>query len=239
MEYKTRPRKKPLSGPNLKNFVANDDEDLADYKGEYFHDQETKYQDPVTGAHFKYEDICLRLRLIQEEEQHEPISDNSLELDDVSFNPSVNIPKEQQIPELAAQAERFNKFLYRTQELVAQPAPVIKNFAPNAINQHINSQLQELKLNAFISSTLPDKMKHNRQGSCPGNYGDNRGVPKQPNGNSANYSAKKATGKGYNLVYGPNPKVKQSGKTEIKITTKKGTGKVDPLFEAVTLFSSM
>ncbi len=35
--------------------------DLANYKGIYFGDKTEKYQDPVTGCHFRYEDLCQRM----------------------------------------------------------------------------------------------------------------------------------------------------------------------------------
>ena len=38
-----------------------DDGDLENYKGIYFDDKTEKYQDPVTGCHFKYFDLCQRL----------------------------------------------------------------------------------------------------------------------------------------------------------------------------------
>ncbi len=46
---------------------SNETEDnhLANYKGEFCQDQDTKYQDPVTGAHFRYEDMCRRLLHLQ------------------------------------------------------------------------------------------------------------------------------------------------------------------------------
>ncbi len=34
---------------------------LSDYKGIYYGDQTQKYQDPVTGAHFEFRDMCRRL----------------------------------------------------------------------------------------------------------------------------------------------------------------------------------
>ena len=32
--------------------------DLQNYKGIYFGDKTEKYQDPVTGCHFRYDDLC-------------------------------------------------------------------------------------------------------------------------------------------------------------------------------------
>jgi len=34
---------------------------LGNYKGIYFEDKTEKYQDPVTGCHFKYLDLCQRM----------------------------------------------------------------------------------------------------------------------------------------------------------------------------------
>lgn len=35
--------------------------DLVNFKGIYFGDENEKFQDPLTGAHFQYDDICMRL----------------------------------------------------------------------------------------------------------------------------------------------------------------------------------
>ena len=40
---------------------TNNNVDLANYKGIYYNDQNQKYQDEVTGAHFNYHDMCRRL----------------------------------------------------------------------------------------------------------------------------------------------------------------------------------
>lgn len=40
--------------------------DLNNYKGIFFNDDpSSKYQDPETGAHFSFKDICTRLRTLQ------------------------------------------------------------------------------------------------------------------------------------------------------------------------------
>ena len=39
--------------------------DLNNYKGIYFEDDTEKYTCPVTGAHFKFEDMCHRLEKIR------------------------------------------------------------------------------------------------------------------------------------------------------------------------------
>jgi len=40
-------------------------EDILNYKGEYYENEAKKYQDPITGAHFQYEDLCRRLNAIK------------------------------------------------------------------------------------------------------------------------------------------------------------------------------
>ncbi len=39
--------------------------DLNNYKGIYFNDENKKYQDDETGAHFEYHDLCRRMLGIQ------------------------------------------------------------------------------------------------------------------------------------------------------------------------------
>ena len=34
---------------------------MGNYKGIYFGEQQEKYQDPITGCHFRYLDLCQRM----------------------------------------------------------------------------------------------------------------------------------------------------------------------------------
>jgi sugar lactone lactonase YvrE len=43
-----------------------DDFDFDNFKGIYFGDKHEKYQDPVTGCHFRYDDLCARMRKLKE-----------------------------------------------------------------------------------------------------------------------------------------------------------------------------
>jgi len=43
--------------------------DLNNYKGIFYNDTDQKYQDPVTGAHFDYYDMCCRLLKLQKSAQ--------------------------------------------------------------------------------------------------------------------------------------------------------------------------
>eukprot|EP00826_Nyctotherus_ovalis_P053378 TRINITY_DN6928_c0_g2_i2.p2 TRINITY_DN6928_c0_g2~~TRINITY_DN6928_c0_g2_i2.p2 ORF type:complete len:152 (-),score=27.94 TRINITY_DN6928_c0_g2_i2:441-896(-) len=44
--------------------------DLNNYKGEHYDSDNEKHQDPVTGAHFRYKEVCDKLRAIQKEMGH-------------------------------------------------------------------------------------------------------------------------------------------------------------------------
>lgn len=45
--------------PDEEEGGGEQEEDLNNYKGIYFNDDpSTKYQDPLTGAHFDYSDMC-------------------------------------------------------------------------------------------------------------------------------------------------------------------------------------
>ncbi len=39
--------------------------DLTKYKGIYFNDDNKKFQDEETGAHFEFNDLCRRIQPIQ------------------------------------------------------------------------------------------------------------------------------------------------------------------------------
>ena len=43
-----------------------DDLDFDNFKGIYYGDKHEKYQDPVTGCHFQYNDLCKRLTKLRE-----------------------------------------------------------------------------------------------------------------------------------------------------------------------------
>ena len=51
--------------------------DLLNYKGEFFNSKREKYQDPITGAHFRYEEVYRILKLMQNKESKSRISLNS------------------------------------------------------------------------------------------------------------------------------------------------------------------
>lgn len=58
--------------------AGEDDYDLNNYKGIYFNDEPgSKFTDPITGAHFEYNDMCSRLtrlrKLILTNEQEESL----------------------------------------------------------------------------------------------------------------------------------------------------------------------
>lgn len=42
-----------------------DGHDLQNFKGIYFGDENEKYNDPSTGAHFNFNDVCKRLKTAQ------------------------------------------------------------------------------------------------------------------------------------------------------------------------------
>lgn len=44
-----------------------DDLDFDNFKGIYFGDENKKYQDPETGCHFEYYDLCKRLSKLKEQ----------------------------------------------------------------------------------------------------------------------------------------------------------------------------
>lgn len=46
-----------------------DDIDFGNYKGIFYEDSTVKYQDPETGAHFDFDDICDRLKRIKAKER--------------------------------------------------------------------------------------------------------------------------------------------------------------------------
>lgn len=67
----------------MKEDYDSDEEDIDpnNYKGIYFEEEPgSKWQDPETGAHFKFQDMCLRLEKVaairrSEERKHERLLD--------------------------------------------------------------------------------------------------------------------------------------------------------------------
>ncbi len=71
------------SGPNnhfKPRQPAANEEPLANYKGIYYNNQNTKYFDPFTGAHFEFSDMCKRLELLLAKRLAEVPPVNSIEL---------------------------------------------------------------------------------------------------------------------------------------------------------------
>eukprot|EP00826_Nyctotherus_ovalis_P036645 TRINITY_DN3270_c0_g1_i11.p1 TRINITY_DN3270_c0_g1~~TRINITY_DN3270_c0_g1_i11.p1 ORF type:complete len:263 (+),score=30.68 TRINITY_DN3270_c0_g1_i11:80-868(+) len=58
-------RKKPNGVPNVNYEEDLDRIDFDNYKGMFYDDPDQKYQDPITGAHFDYLDMCSRLIKLQ------------------------------------------------------------------------------------------------------------------------------------------------------------------------------
>ena len=44
---------------------GGDPYDMTNYKGIYFGEENKKFQDDQTGAHFEYIDMCRRLKIVQ------------------------------------------------------------------------------------------------------------------------------------------------------------------------------
>jgi len=62
-------------------------EDLINYKGIYFEDNNEKYIDEATGAHFRYDDIYKRLLIAKVERNH---IDKELK---ISYSTTNNAPE--------------------------------------------------------------------------------------------------------------------------------------------------
>lgn len=68
----------PENGEKAKdNEVFHKNDKMENYKGVYFKEQATKYFDPITGAHFEYQDMCTKLEKIISE-RNAPQPRNSL-----------------------------------------------------------------------------------------------------------------------------------------------------------------
>lgn len=60
-----------------------DPADLNNYKGMFYNDEPgQKYQDPETGAHFEYNEMCARLKRLQKELAHRDESKDSRDAED-------------------------------------------------------------------------------------------------------------------------------------------------------------
>jgi hypothetical protein len=72
-----------------------DDIDFKNFKGIYFEDDPNrKYQDPETGCHFEYFDLCKRISKLKEKRK---ILDRQLGLDSDPDTPVRNDPKKIEI----------------------------------------------------------------------------------------------------------------------------------------------
>jgi len=67
------------------------EEDLINYKGIYFGDDNAKFQDEVTGAHFRYYDICQRLEVAKKYRKEIDIKLNIISESRSSHSSSCNI----------------------------------------------------------------------------------------------------------------------------------------------------
>ena len=63
----------------------NENIDFSNFKGIHYHDTTEKYIDPVTGCHFKYDDLCRRLNI---QKKRRKMLDKHLGLKTTSMLPS-------------------------------------------------------------------------------------------------------------------------------------------------------
>ena len=87
-----------------KGLDINYDEDLDqidfnNYKGMFFNDDlNQKYQDPITGAHFEYYDMCCRLMKLQQkrikEKDINDYAEDKSKIDKIKLKNPVNALKE-------------------------------------------------------------------------------------------------------------------------------------------------
>ncbi len=151
MAYETKKGRKSDTAANPGGAADNP---LANYKGEFYQDQDTKYQDPVTGAHFNYKDMCMRLCALQQ--QLCPQNVLEVEADD----PAANLQTEP--PDCAPLEDPSNAFLFRTQE-TAGPQPGVNPMTSRRTNPVDFLKIQRLA--SLLGSTLQGR--HGRQTSCP------------------------------------------------------------------------
>ena len=214
MDAKLKASLKTLPNADTARLKEIEGNALANYKGEFYIDQESNYQDPVTGAHFKYEDMYLQLYLLQQKQLQ-----NSLENISGSMPEVVQTEEAEKAP--ALESEDMDQFLFRTQEN--------KGFSQEGTHKMPNANKgirPNAKQNPVVSVTIPENARHNRQVSCPNNY--IRGVCDIPHKLTDNNKAAVIS----------SPKGKQNLiKAGVIMFPKKEN--VEKVFESVTLFSSM
>jgi len=146
-----------------------DNNALANYKGEFFGEPDNKYQDPVTGAHFKYEDMYLRLYVLQQEQMQDPVY---VSLVEENSNDTQQVLHTEGPDNYAAIEEgEMGQFLFRTQENRGQPIheatkPIIVSGVNNISKKNFRGTQRSTTI---LTVTIPENMRHNRQISCP-NY---------------------------------------------------------------------
>ena len=85
--------------------------DLSKYKGIYYGEDQKKYTDPVTGAHFEYNDFCRRLdNALRERIQRDMIEKEQLEhAADLKLRDSVEARAKSQAPPRQEELRTFHK----------------------------------------------------------------------------------------------------------------------------------
>lgn len=98
MERKNKTNK-PIAENQMNNneiFHTENIEDLINFQNK--DDESTKYQDPITGAHFKYEDVFLRLQYLQQQQKYGAINTETCEEEDFMDDVFDEIPLEKPGP---------------------------------------------------------------------------------------------------------------------------------------------
>ena len=148
--------------PRHQDGVNDENEvDLNNYKGIYFNDQkDTKYIDPINGAHFRFEDMCKMLAYIKEERDSEEQKRHALDaannasrnsnvkqsISSFKSNNAINIEckKKQQNTQINIPLKKSNSKSFALEHAVKlDPSKQVKPIAAKAKVSQIDQKLKD------------------------------------------------------------------------------------------------
>ena len=118
---------------------AKTEEDLINYKGIYFGDDNAKFQDEATGAHFRYHDICQRLEVAKKYRKE--------------IDLKLNIDIQKTSPSRSSSCNISDKDLDENQQVTAQVIKIPKKIKSKAplVTKHEETQPD---IKSFLKSTV-------------------------------------------------------------------------------------
>lgn len=146
-----------LNKKNNEIFYTENVEEVINFPGR--DDEDTKYQDPVSGAHFRYEDVFLRLQYLQQQQKYGALYTELSDEDGLMDEVPEEIPQKK--PELKISPPN-NKFMKGKETVIEKKVSNIKSLflgpKPKSPSKSILQKDHKVESNSIIKEKNKGKL---------------------------------------------------------------------------------